>query len=116
MTMPTIGGNPVPATFGGHVMLHHQLTKPNGAGSLVHYGEQWYEWQVAACTAGDWDWWWSTYERGSALPCSLYQDDSQRTLLSFTEGVVWEPSYQQCEGGVFEGVKIQIHSLLPLLT
>jgi hypothetical protein len=112
----SVGGSVVPSTFGGHVQFHRQQTKPNGAGSLVRYGEQWYEWNAPGCIAADWDWWVTQHQRGTAMAFALPTDDSggARGSITFTSGYLWRPEYERVEGGVYLDVRIQIHNLTPI--
>ncbi len=112
-----VGGSIVPSSFSGHIMFHWQNTRPNGAGSLVHYGEQWMEWNASGCTWSNYDWWYTQFLRGTAMAFSLPPWDSSTAdgTLTFTSGYLWRPQYRQAEGGVMLDVHLEIHNLLPIL-
>lgn len=116
MTTPSVGGSVVPSTCSntGHYRFHRQEKRISGSGAQFGVGYQRATWEFAALGSTDWQWWRTQYNRGSAMPFELWEDDTRKVQISFTSGRLLEPDYERISGGKYVGVKIEIIALTPI--
>ena len=123
MTAPTIGGSAVPTTLasngvygGGQYKFLRQEERQAADGSLYYAGLQSAEWTWVGMGSVEYDWWRTQWQRGTAMPCELWQDDTRRAAVSFSSARLLRPEHKYIEAGLYREVTIKLTHLLPLVS
>ena len=121
MTAPSVGGSAVPSSLasggefgGGRYRFHKQPQRQAGAGNIYGYGDQYAEWTWVRMGTTEYEWWKTQYARGTAMAFELWEDDTRRTTISFTTGILHRPEHRDVEAGRYVDAKITISYLLPI--
>jgi len=102
----------------GVYRFHHQeIGTVNGNGDAVLAGAQSVVWQFRHMDASEFAWWTTTLLGGAASLTLTSAElwDHTVTEQTFTDGVVYLPTYEAYRGGRFWNVTVQMRHLLPLV-
>lgn len=119
MASPSIGGAALGPFFdrthcGGRYQFHRQQTRLSGEAGLIHFGEQWAEWDWNQLSIADFNTL-RTLWQAEPGTFGLWSDDEKATAVSFTSGAMLEPKHGQRLGSeYFESVHVEFRMLMPL--
>ena len=117
MTAPTVGGSAVPLTTSqGYYTFNRQPIRNAGSGKPYGAGMQSVEWNFVLMGSTEWAWWWTQYNRGTAMAFELWKDDTRNTAITFSSGWLQRPEHGGVEANYYKDVKITITSLMPTQT
>jgi hypothetical protein len=113
----TINGVTIPFTNGYYLPKPPEVIRSNGAGAAVSAGYASLTWTWPSMVLGDvnggFTWWYTTLLAGlpskTFATASLYND--LWVLTSYTNVVVYRPTFESISGGLFKNVVVEIRHI-----
>lgn len=109
----TINGVTIPSPMGDrglYLFKPAETIRSNGLGEAVAAGYASLTWTWPHMNATDYNWWYTTLLTGlpsrTFTTASLYNNLS--TLTSYTNVVVYRPTYESISGGLYQNVVVEI--------